>query len=76
LLTLLILVAMRRLHNWSEHVQASSPCFFVVTPEAYMVVADMVNLSSSDTEEAIDLWFLSPACDPCVSCFETPLKFR
>jgi hypothetical protein len=30
-----------------------------------MVVANMVNLSSSDTKEALDLLFLCPARHPC-----------
>jgi hypothetical protein len=43
-----------------EPAHVSSPHFIITMPEA-----DMVNPSSSDTEEALDLVFLSPTHCPC-----------
>jgi hypothetical protein len=42
-----------------EPAQASSPLFIIMMPEV-----DVVNLSSSDIEEAFDLVFLSPVHGP------------
>jgi hypothetical protein len=49
-----------------EPTQASSPCLIVTMPKA-----DVVDLSSSDTEALLDSLFVSPARDSSVSRVRT-----